>query len=117
MSLNCAYSGKVRDVYDLTDDYLMMEATDKISAFDKHIGIVPGKGELLNKMSKYWFNNTEHIINNHLLFTDNNMAFVKKCTPILIEIVVRGYITGNTSTSLLRRFSNRKSFANIPQNL
>ena len=66
MSLNCAYSGKVRDVYNLTDDYLMMEATDKISAFDKHIGIVPGKGELLNKMSKYWFNNTEHIINNHL---------------------------------------------------
>jgi phosphoribosylaminoimidazole-succinocarboxamide synthase len=108
MAVNCVYSGKVRDVYELTEDYLMMEATDKISAFDKHIGIIPGKGKLLNKMSEYWFNNTRHIVDNHLLFTDNNMAFVKKCTPILIEIVVRGYITGNTSTSLWTHYNDGK---------
>ena len=106
MAATCVYSGKVRDVYNLTDDYLMMKATDKISAFDKHIGVIPGKGGLLNKMSEFWFNNTQDIIDNHLLYTDKNTAFVKKCTPILIEIVVRGYITGNTSTSLWTHYNN-----------
>ena len=101
----CTYTGKVRDVYKITDEYLMMEATDRVSSFDKHIGIIPGKGELLNKMSEYWFNNTQQIIDNHLLTIDKNIAFVRKCTPILIEIVVRAYITGNTITSLWTHYN------------
>jgi len=52
------YSGKVRDIYNMRDGTLLMKATDRVSSFDKHIGIIPGKGELLNKMSKYWFNKT-----------------------------------------------------------
>ena len=105
MGLVCTYSGKVRDVYEINDELLMMVATDKVSSFDRHIGIIPGKGELLNKMSDFWFNNTQHIINNHLLSTNKNIAFTKKCKPIMIEMVVRGYITGNTSTSLWTHYN------------
>jgi len=105
MAPDCLYSGKVRDVYELDDEHLMMIATDKVSSFDRHIGIIPGKGELLNKMSDFWFNNTRHIVNNHLLSTNKNVAFVKKCKPIMIEMVVRGYITGNTSTSLWTHYN------------
>ena len=89
----------------LDDDHLMMVATDKVSSFDRPIGVIPGKGELLNKMSDFWFNNTRHIINNHLLSTDKNKAFVKRCKPIMIEMVVRGYITGNTNTSLWTHYN------------
>ena len=61
----CIYKGKVRDIFRMGDEYLLMKATDRVSSFDKHIGIIPGKGELLNKMSEFWFNNTHHIIDNH----------------------------------------------------
>jgi phosphoribosylaminoimidazole-succinocarboxamide synthase len=83
-----------------------MQATDKVSSFDKHIGNIPNKGELLNKMSEFWFNNTKHIINNHLLSSKNNESIVMNCVPFAIEIVVRGYITGNTSTSLWTHYNN-----------
>ena len=99
------YSGKVRNIYSLGDDYLIMIATDKVSSFDRHIGTIPGKGKLLNKMSKFWFEQTKHIIDNHLISTQDNVALVHKCTPIMIEVVVRGYITGTTSTSLWTHYN------------
>ena len=102
----CCYKGKVRDVYRMGEDYLLMEATDRVSSFDKHIGIIPGKGELLNKMSEFWFHETKGIIDNHLLATEGPLALVKKCVPFKIEVVVRGYITGNTSTSLWVHYQN-----------
>ncbi len=66
------YKGKVRDIYTVNGsaDYLLMEATDRISAFDRNIGSIPGKGQLLNKMSEFCCNNTRHIIDNHLIGTD-----------------------------------------------
>ena len=94
------YNGKVRDIYSLGENYLIMKASDRVSSFDRHIGIIPGKGELLNQMSKYWFNKTEKIIPNHLISTEKDVSLVKRCKPIMLEIVVRGYITGSTSTSL-----------------
>ncbi len=94
------YEGKVRNIYELGDKYLLMKASDRVSSFDRHIGTIPGKGELLNKMSEFWFNKTKHIIDNHLITTQNEVALVHKCTPFKIEMVVRGYITGNTDTSL-----------------
>jgi phosphoribosylaminoimidazole-succinocarboxamide synthase len=102
------YKGKVRDIYTVNGsaDYLLMEATDRISAFDRNIGSIPGKGQLLNKMSEFWFNNTSHIIDNHLIGTDRQYALVKKCRPFKIEVVVRAYITGNTSTSLWTHYKN-----------
>jgi len=102
------YSGKVRDVYKMGDNHLLMKASDRVSSFDQHIGIIPGKGELLNKMSEHWFNETKHIIDNHLISTENEFALVKKCTPFKIEVVVRGYITGNTSTSLWTHYEKFK---------
>ena len=102
----CIYQGKVRDIYRMGEDYLLMKATDRVSSFDKHIGIIPGKGKLLNKMSEYWFNTTKHIIGNHLLATEDSYMLVKKCIPYKIELVIRGYITGNTSTSLWTHYNN-----------
>ena len=102
----CIYNGKVRDIFRMGNDYLLMEATDRVSSFDRHIGIIPGKGELLNKMSEFWFNQTRSIIDNHLLATEGPFALVKKCIPYKIEVVIRGYITGNTSTSLWVHYNN-----------
>jgi phosphoribosylaminoimidazole-succinocarboxamide synthase len=106
MSLLCTYRGKVRDIYELFHDHLLMIATDRVSAFDKYIGMIPGKGILLNRMSEFWFKNTRHIIDNHLVETYEDKASVRKCTPIKIEIIVRGYITGSTKTSLWTHYNN-----------
>ena len=102
----CIYKGKVRDVYMLGDEYLLMKATDRVSSFDKNVGVIPGKGVLLNKMSQFWFNKTKHIIDNHLLSVNDNVMLVKRCIPFKIEVVVRGYITGNTSTSLWTQYNS-----------
>tara|TARA_Y100000389_G_C17447466_1_gene512509 strand:- start:991 stop:1824 length:834 start_codon:yes stop_codon:yes gene_type:complete len=106
MSELCIYRGKVRDIYDIDEDFLLMRATNRVSSFNKHLGIVPGKGVMLNNMSKFWFEKTSHIINNHYVSSKGSNMIVKKCTPIKIEFVVRGYIAGNTSTSLWTHYSN-----------
>ena len=102
------YEGKVRNIYRLGEKYLLMKSSDRVSSFDKNIGIIPGKGELLNKMSEFWFGKTNNIINNHLITIQNDLALVHKCIPFKIEIVVRGYITGNTETSLWTHYNNGK---------
>ena len=61
------YNGKVRDIYSLGENYLLLKASDRVSSFDKHIGIIPGKGKLLNQMSKFWFKQTIDIIDNQLI--------------------------------------------------
>ena len=99
------YEGKVRNVYKLGEKHLLMKATDRVSSFDRHIGIIPGKGKLLNKMSEFWFNKTRHIIDNHLVDTQDDVALVHRCNPFKIEVVVRGYIAGNTSTSLWTHYN------------
>jgi len=101
-----SYKGKVRNMYNLGNNYYLMEASDRVSSFDKHIGIIPGKGVLLNKMSAYWFNKTKHIVDNHLMSYVTKFSLVKKCNPIHIEFVIRGYITGNTTTSLWHHYKN-----------
>ena len=101
------YRGKVRYVYSNKDDenQLYMVSTDRVSSFDRQICIMNGKGEMLTKMSEFWFNATKHIIPNHMISTNSNEILVKKCKPIPIEFVVRGYITGNTNTSLWSHYS------------
>lgn len=100
------YTGKVRYIYDIGYDCLLLEATDKVSAFDRHLCYVENKGILLNYMSLFWFNKTKHIIQNHLLYVDNRYAIVKMCNVFKIEVVVRGYITGNTKTSLWTKYKD-----------
>jgi phosphoribosylaminoimidazole-succinocarboxamide synthase len=103
--------GKVRDVYDL-GDALLIVATDRISAFDVIMeDPIPGKGKLLTELSKFWFDKTRHIINNHIISTDpseypsilspyhalleGRSMLVKKTKPLPIECVVRGYLAGS----------------------
>lgn len=87
--------GKVRDLYQLKDNQLLIVATDRISAFDRHLGKIPGKGEVLNQVSAWWFNKTKHIINNHMIecATPNSMV-VHECIVFPVEFVVRGYMCG-----------------------
>lgn len=95
-----AQSGKVRDYY-ITGDKRILIATDRVSAFDNHLGYIPNKGAVLTQLSVFWFTKTTDIIQNHFLCSpDPNVMIVKNCTPIPIEMVVRGYITGVTATSL-----------------
>ena len=100
------YRGKVRNVYDIGFGCLLLEATDRASAFDRHICEVPNKGNLLNDMSAWWFDKTKDIVPNHHLYSAGRYTVVKKCVPFKIEVVVRGYITGSTSTSLWTHYKN-----------
>lgn len=75
--------------------------TDRISAFDRILGAIPYKGQVLNQLAAFWFERTRDIVPNHLLSVpDPNVSIVQVCKPYPVEIVVRGYITGVTSTSL-----------------
>lgn len=100
------YQGKVRDTYDLGDELLLI-TTDRQSAFDRVLACVPFKGQVLNLTSAWWFEKTEHIIPNHVLtIPDPNVTLAKKCQVFPIEFVVRGYVTGTTSTSLWTQYKN-----------
>lgn len=99
------YNGKVRDVYDF-DATIMMVATDRYSAFDRNLAIIPDKGQLLTQISRWWFEQTADIIKNHIKsYPDLNVAWCHKYKVVPIEMVVRGYITGVTSTSLWHNYS------------
>ncbi|MBT6959087.1 MAG: phosphoribosylaminoimidazolesuccinocarboxamide synthase [Opitutae bacterium] len=94
------YHGKVRDRYDIGDQLLLI-TTDRQSAFDRVLASIPFKGQVLNLTSAWWFENTKHIVNNHVIeVADPNVITARKCKVLPIEFVVRGYITGSTSTSL-----------------
>ncbi len=94
------HSGKVRDFYIVKNKHFIV-TTDRISAFDKILGFIPDKGHVLNQLSTFWFERTKDIVQNHLLLIpDPNVMIVKSAQPIPIEMVVRGYITGVTGTSI-----------------
>ena len=116
---NLLHRGKVRDTYSITDDLLLMVATDRISAFDVVLPTgIPNKGLVLNRISSFWFNKTEHLIPNHLvaladaegaaaLLSQNptlagvspelasQAMIVKRAERLDLECIVRGYITGS----------------------
>jgi phosphoribosylaminoimidazole-succinocarboxamide synthase len=99
-------TGKVRDQYDVGDKIVLI-TTDRQSAFDRVLASIPFKGQVLNQISAWWFKKTEHIVANHLIeMPDPNVVVAKKCKVIPIEFVVRGYITGSTSTSLWTVYNN-----------
>lgn len=110
-TLALAGRGKVRDIYDV-DPYLLIVATDRISAFDVVMpDPIPGKGEILTRMSAFWFEKTLDIIGNHLVTTDpdafpescapygdrlrGRSMLVKKAKPLPVECIVRGYLSGS----------------------
>ena len=99
-------SGKVRDWYDLPDGKRLLVTTDRLSAFDKILAAVPYKGQVLNQLSAWWFEQTKDIVPNHIVsLPDPNAAVVNVAEPFLVEVIVRGYITGVTSTALWYRYS------------
>lgn len=98
--LDKKYQGKVRDFYFKNNQRILI-TTDRQSAFDINIGFIPYKGTILNQLSAFWFENTRDIIPNHMICTpDLNVMVAKNCKGIPIEMIVRGYITGSTNTSI-----------------
>jgi phosphoribosylaminoimidazole-succinocarboxamide synthase len=108
--------GKVRDLYD-KGDKLLIVSTDRLSAFDVILpNGIPYKGEAINKLSLYWFNETKGIIPNHFLeVVDPRTIIVKKTKPIKVEFVVRGYLYGGA----WEKYKNGKPICgiNFPSNM
>ncbi len=103
-TLGQKYEGKVRDNYS-KDGKRFIIVTDRLSAFDKVITLIPFKGQVLNQMAKFWFENTKDIAENHVIeFPDPNVVVAKECKAMPMEMVVRGYVTGVTSTSIWHHY-------------
>ena len=104
-ALGQRYSGKVRDFF-LVDGRRVLITTDRLSAFDRILTAIPYKGQVLNQLSAFWFERTRDIIANHMLAVpDPNVTVARECDPFPVEVVVRGYISGVTKTSLWYRYS------------
>ena len=113
-------TGKVRDQYNFGDKVVLI-TTDRQSAFDRVLASIPFKGQVLNLTSAWWFEQTKHIIPNQVISVpDPNVTLAKNCDVFPIEFVVRGYITGSTSTSLWTVYNrgDRKYCGNdLPEDL
>ncbi len=95
--LKTIHSGKVRDSIRIDDKTRMIVVTDRISAFNKKIKTpIPTKGAVLNGIANFWFEQTKHIIDNHIIKqVDDYITLVKEAEPIRVEMIVRGYLTGS----------------------
>ncbi len=105
--------GKVRDFYDLQDGRIVMVSTDRQSAFDQVLAAVPFKGQVLTAAARFWFEATADIVPNHVIaYPDPNVVVAKKLRMLPVEVVVRDYLTGSTSTSVwsMYRIGNRTPY-------
>lgn len=99
--------GKVRVSYELPDDERLFVTTDRLSAFDRIVAAVPYKGQVLNELAAWWFANTADIVANHVRgIPDPNVTIGVAARPLPVEVIVRGHITGVTSTSLWKRYAD-----------
>ena len=105
------YFGKVRDCYDLAADAShpngrrILIASDRISAFDRILAAIPYKGQILTQIACFWFDRTADILPNHVLsYPDPNVVIGQRLTILPVEVVVRGYLAGSTSTSVLTQY-------------
>lgn len=100
------HSGKVRDWY-IKNHLRILITTDRISAFDRVLGAIPFRGAVLNKLSEFHFEATRDIVSNHMIgVIDPNIMLVSEVKALPIEVVVRGYITGVTDTSLWKKYAD-----------
>lgn len=98
-------TGKVRETWSLSDKRRLLVTTDRLSAFDKVIGTAQHKGQVLNQLAAWWFEQTADIVANHVIsLPDPNCLIAVDATPLPVEVVVRGRLTGSTSTSVLPRY-------------
>jgi phosphoribosylaminoimidazole-succinocarboxamide synthase len=94
------YEGKVRDNYSRAGRRVIV-VTDRISAFDVVLGTIPFKGQVLNQLAAYWFEATRHLAPNHVIAVpDPCVTVAHECQPLPVEFVMRGYLTGVTTTSI-----------------
>ena len=99
--------GKVRVSYSYGQGQRLFVTTDRLSAFDRVIAGVPYKGQVLNQLSGWWFERTADIVANHVVeLPDPNVLVARAAQPLPVEVIVRGYITGVTSTSLWRQYAD-----------
>ena len=106
LPLPAKYPGKVRDTYDIGDGRLLLVTTDRQSGFDRMLGAIPYKGQVLNRTSLYWFEQTRDLVPNHVLASPHaNAVIARKCRVLPIEFVVRGYLTGSTDTSIWTKYA------------
>ncbi len=110
------YSGKVRDNHISTDKRVMI-TTDRISAYDRILKRgIPFKGQVLNQLAAYWFEQTKDIIRNHLIdVPDPNVIVVEECKPITVEVIIRRYLSGSAWRSYLK--DKEVSGIKLPANL
>ncbi|MFP8877098.1 MAG: phosphoribosylaminoimidazolesuccinocarboxamide synthase, partial [Myxococcota bacterium] len=93
-------TGKVRDSY-IRDKRRYIVVTDRVSCFDVVVGTLPFKGQVLNQLAAFWFEQTRELARNHLLeVPDPCVSVVEECRPLPVEFVYRGYLTGSTKTSI-----------------
>jgi phosphoribosylaminoimidazole-succinocarboxamide synthase len=99
--------GKVRVSYALGERRRLFVTTDRLSAFDRIVAGVRYKGQVLNQLAAWWFAETADVVANHVVAVpDPNLLVAKAAAPLPVEVVVRGYITGVTSTSLWRQYAD-----------
>lgn len=104
--LGTKITGKVRDIY-LRDGHRILITSDRVSAFDRVLGVIPFKGQVLNQLSAWWFEQTRDIVANHAIsIPDPNVCIAREAQTLPVEVVVRGYITGVTKTSLWYLYEN-----------
>ncbi|MGB4826178.1 MAG: phosphoribosylaminoimidazolesuccinocarboxamide synthase [Paracoccaceae bacterium] len=105
------YFGKVRDCYDLPaspdhpEGTRLLISSDRISAFDRILAAIPWKGQVLTQTARYWFDHTADLCPNHVIeYPDPNVVLGRRLRILPVEVVVRGYLAGSTSTSILTRY-------------
>src|SRR3954463_13143272 len=105
-ALGKKYEGKVRDNYTTADGRRFIVVTDRISAFDRVLGTLPLKGQVLNRLAAFWFELTRDVAPNHMLsMPDPVVLEARECTPLPVEMVMRSYVTGVTSTSIWTHYA------------
>ena len=101
--------GKVRVSYALPNNQRLFVTTDRLSAFDHIVAAIPHKGQVLNQLAAWWFDQTRDIINNHVVsIPDPNATIALAATPLPVEVIVRGVMTGSTNTSLWKLYEQGK---------
>ena len=105
------YFGKVRDCYDLPatpqapEGRRLLISSDRISAFDRILAAIPWKGQVLTQVARWWFDRTADLCPNHVLsYPDPNAVLGRRLSILPVEVVVRGYLAGSTSTSILTQY-------------
>jgi phosphoribosylaminoimidazole-succinocarboxamide synthase len=99
------YRGKVRENYDLPDGRRILIATDRLSAFDRILTAIPLKGQVLTQLARFWFDRTAALCPNHVIeYPDPNVLVCRRLTIMPVEVVMRDYLAGTTSTSILSMY-------------